>query len=49
MLNKRPVDGHGHGNEVLASILREVVVPAMPGGRSDEVLDLGAITAVVDK
>jgi hypothetical protein len=30
----------GLGHEVLASVRREVIVPPIPGGRSDEPLDL---------
>jgi hypothetical protein len=48
-LNKRPTDGRGYGHELLATIRREVVVPQMPGGRSDEVLDLGLIPATAAK
>ncbi len=46
ILNKRPVNEGGLGHEPLASIRREVVVPPIPGGRSDEPLDLGAIPLV---
>jgi RNA polymerase sigma factor (sigma-70 family) len=35
--------GLGLGESVIATASREVVVPAMPGGRSDEPLDLGVI------
>jgi RNA polymerase sigma factor (sigma-70 family) len=42
-LNKKPVDEGGIGHEPLASVRRQVHVPPMPGGRSDEPLDLGSI------
>ena len=47
MVNEPPRDpfGVGLGHDVLATARREVVVPPMPGGRSDEPLDLGAIPA----
>jgi RNA polymerase sigma factor (sigma-70 family) len=35
--------GVGIGHDVIATARREVVVPSMPGGRSDEPLDLGSI------
>ena len=34
---------------MLASTRREVVVPVMPDGRSDEPLDLGAIPVKAEK
>ena len=40
-VNKRPRDSGGLGHEVLATCRREVVVPVMPEGRSDEPLQLG--------
>ena len=45
MVNEPPRDPFkvGFGQEVLATARREVVVPPMPGGRSDEPLDFGAI------
>jgi RNA polymerase sigma factor (sigma-70 family) len=44
IVNERPAEGGGLiGHEPLASVRRDVVVPAMPGGRSDEPLNLGAI------
>jgi RNA polymerase sigma factor (sigma-70 family) len=53
MVNEPPKDpfGVGIGREVIATARREVVVPAMPGGRSDEPLDLGSfpVTAVKDE
>ena len=48
-VNKRPTDGRGFGHEQLAMIRREVVVPQMPGGRSDMALDLGLIPATATK
>ncbi len=47
MINEPPKDpyGVGMGRDVIATARREVVVPAMPGGRSDEPLDLGVIPA----
>ncbi len=48
-VNKRPADQGGLGHESLASTRREVVVPAMPGGRSDEPLDLGRIPVTAVK
>jgi hypothetical protein len=42
-VNKQPTAQGGLGHEVLATTRREVIVPAMPDGRSDEPLDLGGI------
>ncbi len=51
MVNEPPRDpfGVGIGQEMLATASREVVVPPMPGGRSDEPLDLGAIPVTLIK
>ena len=50
VVNDPPHDPYrvGLGNDVLATARREVVVPPMPGDRSDEPLDLGtfSVTAV---
>ena len=50
VVNNPPRDpfGIGLGNDVVASVNRELVVPPMPGGRSDQPLDLGviALTAI---
>jgi RNA polymerase sigma factor (sigma-70 family) len=45
VVNEPPRDpfGAGIGHDVIATARREVIVPPMPGGRSDEPLDLGAI------
>ena len=45
MLSEPPRDPHqpGIGHDLLASANRTVVVPPIPGGRSDEPLDLGTI------
>ena len=48
-VNKRPSDQGGRGHEVLATTRREVVVPVMPDGRSDEPLNLGAIPVTAEK
>ncbi len=48
-VSKRPTDQGGRGDTVLASTRREVIVPAIPGGRSDEPLDLGAIILTAEK
>jgi RNA polymerase sigma factor (sigma-70 family) len=44
-VNGRPSDPQGlpSPNDLLGTARREVIVPAMPGGRSDEPLDLGTI------
>ena len=42
-VNEKPPDHHGLGNVALAMTRSEVVVPAMPGGRSDLPLDLGVV------
>jgi RNA polymerase sigma factor (sigma-70 family) len=39
----------GLGRDVIATARREVIVPAMAGGRSDEPLDLGAIPVTAAK
>jgi RNA polymerase sigma factor (sigma-70 family) len=51
MVSEPPKDpfGVGIGREVIATARREVVVPAMPGGHSDEPLDLGSIQVTVVK
>ncbi len=51
VLNEPPRDPFrvGIGHEVIATAQREVVVPPMPGGRSDEPLNLGTISAEVVK
>jgi hypothetical protein len=49
IVHKRPTEGVGLGHEVLGLVRREVVVPEMPGGRSDEPLDLGAIPVTAVK
>jgi hypothetical protein len=48
-MNNRPVDpSEGPlGTQTIATARREVVVPPMPGGRSDEPLDLGTIPVTV--
>ncbi len=48
-INKRPDDpSEGpFGNKTIATGRREVVVPAMPGGRSDEPMDLGKVPITV--
>ena len=48
-VSKRPTDQGGRGHEVLATTRHEVIVPAMPGGRSDEPLDLGVIILTAEK
>jgi RNA polymerase sigma factor (sigma-70 family) len=50
-VNEPPRGPHsvGFGDNLLGSANREVVVPDMPGGRSDEVLDLGSIPLVPAK
>jgi RNA polymerase sigma factor (sigma-70 family) len=50
-INDPPRDPHqvGFGRDLLATARREVVVPEMPGGRSDEPLDLGSIVVEVAK
>jgi RNA polymerase sigma factor (sigma-70 family) len=47
VVNRPPRDPSGMtiGNEAIATVRREVVVPPIPGGRSDEPLDLGTIPA----
>ena len=42
-VNKKPTEQGGPGNEALATTRHQVVVPEMPGGRSDDPLDLGGI------
>ncbi|HUW85181.1 MAG TPA: carboxypeptidase regulatory-like domain-containing protein [Phycisphaerae bacterium] len=42
-----PKGGRVERDEVIGSISREFVVPEMPGGRSDEPLDLGTLTLTV--
>jgi hypothetical protein len=37
------------GGEVLATVRREMVVPEMPGGRSDDPLDLGKIALKLER
>jgi hypothetical protein len=51
MVNEPPRDPFraGIGQDVIATARREVVVPAMPGGRSDEPLDLGSIPVTAVK
>ena len=51
MVNEPPRDpfGVGIGHEMLATASREVVVSPMPGGRSDEPLDLGAIPVTLSR
>jgi RNA polymerase sigma factor (sigma-70 family) len=51
VVNEPPRDpfGVGLGHDVLATARREVVVPPMPGDRSDEPLDLGAIPVTAVK
>ncbi|HKI43177.1 MAG TPA: hypothetical protein VKA66_23025, partial [Mycobacterium sp.] len=51
VVNQPPRDpfGIGLGTNVLATAHRELVVPPMPGGRSDEPLDVGAIPVVAIK
>ncbi len=51
VVNEPPRDPYrpGIGNDLLATARREVVVPAMSGGRSDEPIDLGAIQATAIK
>jgi hypothetical protein len=51
MINEPPRDPHqvGLGRDLLATARREVVVPEMAGGRSDEPLDIGTITVAVAK
>ena len=51
MLSEPPRDPHqpGIGHDLLASASRRVVVPPMPGGRSDEPLDLGTIPVTAIK
>jgi RNA polymerase sigma factor (sigma-70 family) len=50
-VNTPPRDPHrpGIGNNLLATVQREVVVPAMSSGRSDEPMDLGVIQATAMK
>ena len=45
MVNKRPHDPHkvGLGGDLLGSARRDVTLPEMPDGRSDQPLDLGII------
>jgi RNA polymerase sigma factor (sigma-70 family) len=47
IVNRPPRDPSGMtiGNEAIATARREVIVPPMPGGRSDEPLDIGTIPA----
>ncbi len=49
-INRRPSDPDQGplGAETIATARREVTVPAMPGGRSDEPLDLGTIRATLE-
>ncbi len=47
--NEEPPDHRGLGTAALATTRSEVVVPAMPGGRSDLPLDLGAVTLTAVK
>jgi protocatechuate 3,4-dioxygenase beta subunit len=51
MVNEPPRDpfGVGLGHDVLATARRELVVPPIAGGRSDEPLDLGAIPVTAVK
>jgi len=51
MVNEPPRDpfGIGLGHDVLATARRDLVVPPMPGDRSDEPLDLGAIPVTAVK
>ncbi len=51
MLSEPPRDPYrpGIGHDFLATARREVVVPPMPGGRSDEPLDLGTIPVTAIK
>jgi len=51
MVNEPPRDpfGIGLGHDMLATARCEVVVPPMPGSRSDEPLDLGAIAVTTVK
>jgi hypothetical protein len=48
-INKQPVDqSEGPlGIKTIASARREVLVPPMPGGRSDEPMDLGKVPITV--
>jgi hypothetical protein len=43
IVNEQPPDQRGLGHVALATARPEVVVPAMPGGRSDVPLDLGVV------
>ncbi len=51
VVNEPPSDPFkvGLGQEVLATARLEVVVPAMPGGRSDDPLDLGTVPVTAVK
>ncbi len=48
-VNEEPADHRGLGHVALATTRSEVVVPAMPGGRSDMPLDLGAVVLTAVK
>jgi hypothetical protein len=49
VVNGRPAGEHEPAAEPIATAFREVQVPEMPGGRSDEPLDLGSIPVVAIK